>query len=106
MERTIEYSRFREERQIKLEFIASIAKSQHALARILESVADIADHSEETARLIGENVSRLAELQAALTESVTGLKLKSGVMLQGRPVKPWLNPQLQRCSLPGRYMSI
>lgn len=83
------------ERQVKLEFIASLARSQLALARILDSVADITGHSEETARLIGENVNLLVSLQASMAEAVTGVRLRDGGMRKGEPAEPWVSPELR-----------
>ncbi|EFM08960.1 hypothetical protein PaecuDRAFT_4425 [Paenibacillus curdlanolyticus YK9] len=79
------------ERAVKLELAASIARSQHALARILESIADVAERSDPLARTLKENVERLARMQQMLMESATGLRL--GKPRLGRPAEPWLQRQ-------------
>jgi len=76
-------------RSVKLELLASIARSQHALARILESIADVSDRSDPLARSLRRNIGHLNRLQQTLTESVTGIRL--GELRRGRPAKPWLN---------------
>ncbi|QAY66603.1 hypothetical protein [Paenibacillus protaetiae] len=81
-----------DERQAKAELLASLAKSQHALARILDSVADVAQYSGETARHIGANIDLLTGLQQTIAEAVTGARLRRSVRMSGNPGKPWLNP--------------
>ncbi|WP_174818599.1 hypothetical protein [Paenibacillus kobensis] len=76
-------------RSVKLDLIASIAKSQHALARILESIADVSSHSDPLAASLRRNVEHLSRLQQTLAESVTGIRL--GELRRGRPARPWLN---------------
>lgn len=79
------------ERAVKLELVASIARSQHALARILESVADVAVSSEPLAQSLRSNIEQLCELQQMLAESVTGIKLGKAKARSGRPAGPWIN---------------
>ncbi|SEN75654.1 hypothetical protein [Paenibacillus sp. OV219] len=51
------------ERQIRLELIASLTRSQQAVARILESIADSAQQSPGLAEVISSNMKSLADLQ-------------------------------------------
>ncbi|AZN42786.1 hypothetical protein [Paenibacillus albus] len=51
------------ERQIRLELIASLTRSQQAVARILESIADSAQHSSGLAEVMSSNMKSLADLQ-------------------------------------------
>ncbi|MNG25868.1 hypothetical protein D3C84_1107790 [compost metagenome] len=76
---------------MKLDLIASIAKSQHALARILESVADVSSHSDPLAVSLRRNVEHLSRLQQTLVESVLGIRF--GELRRGRPARPWLNKE-------------
>ncbi|GFN31010.1 hypothetical protein [Paenibacillus xylaniclasticus] len=76
-------------RSVKLDLIASIARSQHALARILESVADVTSHHDPLAMRLRHNIEHLSRLQQTLVESVTGIRL--GEPRRGRPAKPWPN---------------
>ncbi|GGG51679.1 hypothetical protein [Paenibacillus radicis (ex Gao et al. 2016)] len=82
------------EREVKLELIASIAKSQHALSRILSTVADFTDWSPEAAKHIGENVRLLTQLQESMAGAVTGWPLRRSTRKTGEPAPPWLNTQL------------
>ncbi|OBZ13372.1 MULTISPECIES: hypothetical protein [Bacillales] len=82
------------EREARADFLASLARSQHALARILESVADVADQSPDTAKLLRDNVRSLTDLQETIAEAATGLAWRRRVKRRGKPVKPWLQPQL------------
>ncbi|MFF2090926.1 hypothetical protein [Paenibacillus sp. NPDC058174] len=82
------------EREVKLELIASIAKSQHALSRILSTVADLTDWSPEAAKHIGENVRLLTQLQESMAGSVAGWPLRRSARRTGKPARPWLNTQL------------
>ncbi|MDQ0058861.1 hypothetical protein [Paenibacillus harenae] len=54
----------------KASLISSLAKSQHALARILDSIANVADQSPETARLLRDNVHMLTNMQRSMAEAV------------------------------------
>ncbi|WP_253944752.1 hypothetical protein [Paenibacillus sp. NEAU-GSW1] len=83
------------ETEVKLDLIASIAKSQHALSRILDSVADVADWSPDTARRIGENVVLLTRMQEAMAEAVAGAPIRRSRIRNGKPAVPWLNPRLR-----------
>lgn len=77
------------ERAIKLEMIRSIARSQAALATILESIAELTGHSELTARKLSENVRILSQYQSTMCRMMSGISLnrhKTGV-----PAAPWLN---------------
>ncbi|WP_338552278.1 hypothetical protein [Paenibacillus sp. KS-LC4] len=85
----------RREREVKLEVLSSIARSQHALARILNSVADVAELAPQTAKRIGENVRILTNMQAQLAESVTGWPVRSYRVRTGKPPEPWLHNKVR-----------
>ncbi|GIO66206.1 hypothetical protein VQ056_16505 [Paenibacillus sp. JTLBN-2024] len=82
-------SLFVREQEAKLELIASIARSQQALARILGSIADISSHSELSARSLSENIRLLTQYQAAMCEMLQGITLCHP--RSGTPAPPWLN---------------
>lgn len=68
--------------------ISSIARSQQALAGILENIADISAHSDVTARVLAENIRLLTDYQSVMAQMLTGIPLnrsKTGV-----PKPPWL----------------
>lgn len=76
------------EHAVKLEMIRSIARSQAALASILENIADLTGHSELAARKLSENVRILSEYQSAMCRMMTGISLRR--QKTGVPAPPWL----------------
>lgn len=77
------------EHAVKLEMIRSIARSQAALAAILESIADITGQSELTARKLSDNIRILSGYQSAMCRMISGISLHEPK--QGVPAAPWLN---------------
>ncbi|MUG44098.1 hypothetical protein [Paenibacillus woosongensis] len=72
----------------KLRLIDSIARSQTAMARILDSLADVTDHSAETARRLAHNIQVLARYQQAIAQTVCGITLHQ--VNYGTPSMPWI----------------
>ncbi|MGO4376317.1 hypothetical protein AB4Z21_37320, partial [Paenibacillus sp. MCAF20] len=58
------------EQAARASLISSIAKSQHALARILDSIANVAEQSPETAKLLRDNIRMLTDMQRAMAEAI------------------------------------
>lgn len=79
----------REEREAKLEIITSIAHSQEALARILDSVADVSVHSQVVAKQLSENIRLLTQYQSVMCEMLLSISLHR--ITYGNPSSPWLN---------------
>lgn len=79
----------RAEQAAKLEMITSIAHSQEALARILDSVADVSAHSQSAAKQLSENIRLLTQYQSAMCEMLLGISLHR--IKYGAPSSPWLN---------------
>lgn len=79
------------ERAAKIAVISSIAKSQEALAGILENIAEITSHSEFTARKLAENIRLLNAYQSVMAEMLTGIPLNRSKL--GIPQSPWLTPE-------------
>ena len=75
-------------REAKLELVVSVAQSQRALARMLESTADLARLSPLETRAVLENIRLLTNLQQSLTEAVVGTRLCE--RKAGKPGVPWL----------------
>jgi len=71
----------------KISVIESIARSQMALARILDSMADVT-HSEGTARHLAENVKTLMAYQQAIARTICGVTLHH--VYYGTPSSPWI----------------
>lgn len=82
-------------REARIAFLASLAKSQEALARILNSVAEVADCSPDTAKLLRDNVRSLTSMQETIAEAVTSLAWRRRIKRRGKPAKPWLQHQLR-----------
>ncbi|WP_426252682.1 hypothetical protein [Paenibacillus pabuli] len=81
-------SLLRREQEAKLALIESIAHSQQALARILDSVASVSAHSEVSARSLAENIRLLSRYQEEMSRMVTGIRLAR--IQHGEPGTPWL----------------
>jgi len=81
-------SLLRKEWEAKLEILSSIARSQAALARILDSVADVSVHVGITPAALQEHVRALTSMQRALLRAVTGVSWRAPV--HGEPSAPWL----------------
>jgi hypothetical protein len=86
--------RLNREREAKLALLEALASSQRAVARMLESTADL------NARFPGKRpedvtamLARLAALQLRMCESLLGAKLRR--VMHGRPADPWLDGRLQ-----------
>jgi hypothetical protein len=82
------------EREARADLLASLARSQQALARILECVADVTGSSQGTAKLLRDNVRSLTDLQETIAEAVTCLAWRRRVKRKGKPTKPWIQPKL------------
>jgi hypothetical protein len=85
-------SRLGKEWEVKLELLQSIARSQEALAKMLESVADVTGHSESSASVLRDHVRVLTHLQGALLGAVTGTAWRPPVA--GKPSPPWLSREV------------
>lgn len=82
-------SRIRREQEARYAVISSIAKSQEALAGILDSIADISAHSETTAKSLAENIRLLTSYQSVMCGMLTGISLRRSK--EGKPSSPWLD---------------
>lgn len=81
-------SRLEKEWQVKMELVSSITQSQSALARILNSIADLAEHSPGLAKRLQDNVSSLTGLQEMLARNLTGVSWRRPS--RGKPGGIWL----------------
>ncbi|ANY72468.1 hypothetical protein [Paenibacillus ihbetae] len=81
-------TRTHREHAARVAIVSSIARSQEALAGILESIADISAHSDVTARTLAENIRLLTAYQSVMTEMLTGISLNR--TKTGNPTSPWL----------------
>ncbi len=85
------------ERQVKLELVAAVAQSQRAIARMLDSLADLSHMSPLDSRAAAENIRLLTNLQQSLTEAVVGTRLCE--RRSGQPGRPWLADGLNQPSM-------
>jgi len=82
----------RQERTARVNFINAVARSQSALSRILESVADVAgqDVSKELAKKLCDNIQVMTDYQRALCRLAPGIHFAQRQKM-GTPTKPWTN---------------
>ncbi|WP_431087114.1 hypothetical protein [Paenibacillus sp. 8b26] len=78
----------RREREIKLDMMESIAASQHAVARMLSSLADLTPHADISAARLEENIRLLSNYQGEITQMLAGIPLRRQVY--GKPAQPLL----------------
>lgn len=75
----------------KQDLIRAIARSQTAMARILESLADVSTESRETATHLAQNIATLTQYQRTMAQSVCGVSLHR--VYFGTPTSPWITQQ-------------
>ncbi|SDN59384.1 hypothetical protein SAMN04487897_103276 [Paenibacillus sp. yr247] len=78
------------EQWIKLDVLNSLARSQRALARIIESVAQSVEETPPLAKQVAENLESIVRYQQILTRKITGISIRE--KQKGTPADPWLNP--------------
>jgi hypothetical protein len=86
-----------EENRTKLHILNSLARSQRALSRIIESMADLSEGSVSSgaaAEQITEQLEAISRLQRQLTEKIAGIRIRK--FRRGAPGKLWLNGKLKR----------
>ena len=79
------------ENAIKLDMLESIARSQRALAGILESVGRIAEEHDQAAADLLAHAQAISRYERMLVYKISGWKLRS--VKKGKPGKPWLREQ-------------
>ncbi len=77
------------ETDLKLDILASLARSQKALARLMECVGDIGESSERMKFKLLDNLNVIGRYQMALGSRIAGVRIRS--RKRGAPGKPWLN---------------
>ncbi|NOU96521.1 hypothetical protein GC093_25360 [Paenibacillus sp. LMG 31456] len=86
-----------EENRTKLHILNSLARSQRALARIIESMADMTESSASSgtaADKLVEQLEAISRYQRQLTEKISGIRIRK--FRRGTPGKPWLSRRLRR----------
>ncbi|MBD0381608.1 hypothetical protein [Paenibacillus sedimenti] len=79
------------EQWIKLDLLTSLARSQRALTRIIESVAHSVEASPSLGKQVAENLESIVRYQHILTRKITGIRIAH--IQKGTPAHPWLNTQ-------------
>ncbi|MFM9280051.1 hypothetical protein [Paenibacillus jiagnxiensis] len=77
------------EQEVKLSLLESIAVSQQAVARMMNSVSDIIPHSGMSAKSLEETLRLLTSYQEQITRMIAGIPLNR--RLEGSPGLPWMN---------------
>lgn len=77
------------ETEAKIKMVEAMARSQAALARLLEQLSDISELSRQQSHLIHDNIVSLTQYQQALCHAVTGWRWRE--IKQGHAGAPWLN---------------
>lgn len=84
-------SLLRKERESRIELIRSIAQSQGAIARILNSIADITETSPGMSTCMRDNLRTLTALQLTMAEMTTGARFRRVRTRTGSSANPWLH---------------
>ncbi|MBP3962010.1 hypothetical protein [Paenibacillus lignilyticus] len=92
------------EREVRIELLASLSRSQQAVARILNSVAAEAERAPGLAEAIQRNMKRLEAMQLTLTTMVSAMESSQSQRRcrVSRSAKPWLSAVVQVGSHPIR----
>ncbi|WP_028547593.1 hypothetical protein [Paenibacillus sp. UNC451MF] len=80
--------------KLKLHILKSLARSQRALAVIMESMAEVVEGSHYVAKGLVEQIESISNYQRQIAVKMIGLKIRR--KKRGKPVKPWLNRKLRR----------
>ncbi|TVY11840.1 hypothetical protein [Paenibacillus cremeus] len=84
-----------QENRTKLHILNSLARSQRALARIMESIADVVEGTEPTAQKLAEHIEAISKYQRQLSSKMMGIRLRRKTY--GRvTMKPWIHPMVRR----------
>ncbi|MDF2927543.1 MAG: hypothetical protein K0R57_6457 [Paenibacillaceae bacterium] len=78
------------ENELKLDILASLARSQRALAGMLEDVSALTSESAEAADSLRRQLKVLVKCQIVLAEKICGIRLSQAV--RGKPGKIWFHP--------------
>jgi hypothetical protein len=73
----------------KIHMLQALARSQTAIANMLEQTAGVAGHYQLPVSLLHEQLRSLAGYQSTMIAQLSGIQIKQPV--QGIPAKPWLN---------------
>jgi len=83
----------KQEQAIKLDMLHSLARSQRALARLIECAADITDADDGMKLGLKRNLAALAAYQRALAEGIVGIRIHR--VISGKPGAIWLDRRVR-----------
>lgn len=81
-----------EEARTKLHILNSLARSQRALARILESIADVTENTGAAEQRLVEQMEAISRYQRQVAVKMLGIQIRRKTY--GIPRKPWINKTL------------
>lgn len=81
------------ELNIKLDMLEALSRSQQALVRIIQSVADVSDQAPGFSRHLFDNMEVLSQYQKALAEHLVTIRVPH--KKKGQPQAPWIAPLMQ-----------
>ncbi|KQX49158.1 MULTISPECIES: hypothetical protein [unclassified Paenibacillus] len=84
--------------RIELHMLTSLARSQRALCRIIETIADQVAVSEQLAVYMAENLKTISEYQRSMIQKLTKQSPRQRQL--GTPGKPWISKDVARGSSP------
>ncbi|MNY43265.1 hypothetical protein D3C86_1782100 [compost metagenome] len=80
--------------RVELHMLISLARSQRALCRIIESVADQLEGSEQLANHVADNLKAISDYQRVLMMKVSNQSNRV-TGKAGKPGKPWVNKRVK-----------
>ena len=81
------------EEAVKRHMLVSLARSQRALTRMIEAVADQVEASQPTRERLAEHIDLISAYQGALIRNMTSLRLHR--RRRGKPGPPWLDTRVR-----------
>ncbi|WP_068605532.1 hypothetical protein [Paenibacillus swuensis] len=81
------------ENAIKLDILRSLARSQKALARMIEQVADVTERSHKTAGHLCDNIQSISHYQRSIMLKMIGIRIKR--RRRGLPGAVWLRADVR-----------
>ncbi|UUZ84319.1 hypothetical protein LJK88_11785 [Paenibacillus sp. P26] len=83
-----------EENRVKLHVLHSLARSQRALARMIEQMADVVEASGPTAGRLAEQIDAISRYQRVIAVKMLGVRIRK--IRRGAPGKLWLQKGMKR----------
>jgi hypothetical protein len=74
--------------QLKLDILESLARSQRALAHIMEQISDVAESSPDIAKEFLRNAATMTRYQKSIAAKLCSVRFPR--VCRGKPGKPWL----------------